>query len=109
MPKKNEHKIEQRRRVAPATQGQRDFAARVARRIREIRLEKDITQSELFERTGLPMATISCIENGIRWRRRFVDLRLLAHGLRCNVADFFLTPEKHDSMMRLLPAKEDHK
>lgn len=58
-------------------------AVSVGESVRIIRELQELSQNELAERTGIPQATISAIENG-RVRLGVERAKVLARALRCH-------------------------
>lgn len=58
-------------------------AVSVGESVRIIRELQELSQNELAERTGIPQATISAIEND-RVRLGVERAKVLAHALRCH-------------------------
>jgi transcriptional regulator with XRE-family HTH domain len=54
-----------------------DSVASFGRRVRELRLDNELTQEQLAERSGLTTVQISRIERGVREVRLTTILRLL--------------------------------
>ena len=64
----------------------------VSKRILELLKDRNMTQYQLFKRTGVPKATISSVVN---CRHPSVKLRIiheLCQGFEINIADFFDSP-----------------
>ena len=57
----------------------------VGESVRIIRELQDLSQNQLAERTGIPQATLSAIEND-RVRLGVERAKVLAHALRCHPA-----------------------
>jgi transcriptional regulator with XRE-family HTH domain len=66
-------------------------------RLRELRVEKLITQAELSQRTGLTEATISRIETGVT-RPRISTVRKLAAGLGVRPEELVIRGEVGDPL-----------
>ena len=64
----------------------------VSKRILELLKDRNMTQYQLFKRTGVPKATISSVVN---CRHPSVKLRIiheLCQGFEINIAEFFHSP-----------------
>lgn len=64
----------------------------VSRRVLELLRERNMTQYQLFKRTGVPRATISSIVN---CRHPSVKLRIIheiCQGFEISIAEFFASP-----------------
>lgn len=60
-------------------------------RLKEIRMEKQLTQEEVAARSGVTRATISKIESGEEVEVKVNTLEALAKALNCTVSDFLCT------------------
>lgn len=60
-------------------------------RLKEIRMEKKLTQEEVAAKSGVTRATISKIERGEEVEVKVNTLEALAKALNCTVSDFLCT------------------
>ncbi|MBV9929988.1 MAG: helix-turn-helix transcriptional regulator [Alphaproteobacteria bacterium] len=60
----------------------------LANRLRELRLERDLTQAALAELVGVSRKTINTVENGVFVPSTTLALKL-ARALGCRVEDIF--------------------
>lgn len=58
-------------------------------RVKEIREQKNMTQEELEQRSGISRQTISAIENGKAGNVTVATLRALANGLDTTINNLF--------------------
>ena len=63
----------------------------IGNRIRDLRLERNLTQEALAERAGLDRKTVNRIETGTV-SARLDQLLLIASGLRVHITDLFIGP-----------------
>ena len=75
--------------------------------IRRLRLEKDLTQRELAERSGLDVSYISGIERGCR-NVSLKSLEKVAKGLGCPISMTFMDLDTID-LKKCLPKKAKRK
>ena len=75
--------------------------------IRRLRLEKDLTQRELAERSGLDVSYISGIERGCR-NVSLKSLEKVAKGLGCPISKTFEALDRLD-LKKCLPKKAKRK
>ena len=75
--------------------------------IRRLRLEKDLTQRALAERSGLDVSYISGIERGCR-NVSLKSLEKVAKGLGCSMSKTFEALDKLD-LKKCLPKKAKRK
>ena len=79
-----------------------DVLAAVGSRLRALRLHRDITLTDLSERTGISTSTLSRLENG--QRRPSLELLLpLAQAYRVPLDELVGAPEVGDPRIRLKP------
>ena len=64
----------------------------VSRRILELLRERNMTQYQLFKRTGVPRATISGIVHCVNPSVKLRIIHELCQGFEINIADFFDSP-----------------
>ena len=75
--------------------------------IRRLRLEKDLTQRTLAERSGLDVSYISGIERGCR-NASLKSLEKVAKGLGCSMSKTFEALDRLD-LKKCLPKKAKRK
>ena len=75
--------------------------------IRRLRLEKDLTQRKLAERSGLDTSYISGIERGVR-NPSLKSLESVAMGLGCSISETCKDLDKLD-LAKSLPKKTKKK
>lgn len=75
--------------------------------IRRLRLEKDLTQRALAERSGLDVSYISGIERGCR-NASLKSLEKVAKGLGCSMSKTFEALDRLD-LKKCLPKKAKRK
>jgi putative transcriptional regulator len=68
------------------------MAEGLVNRLRELRVEHDLTQAALADRVGVSRKTINTVENGIFIPSTLLALRL-ARALGCNVEAIFALKE----------------
>lgn len=67
----------------------RDFAERMAERVRTFRVEQDRTLESVAGPAGLSIGALSEIEHGLRWRRVWLDIERLAKALKKTPRELF--------------------
>jgi transcriptional regulator with XRE-family HTH domain len=70
-------------------------------RLREVRLNRGLSQQELAERVGIPQPHVSAMESGVKFPNLLTVLRLAA-ALECKVTDLVRVFDKADLAL-LLP------
>jgi len=68
-----------------ARNGAVDYPARFARRLRLMREARGLTLEVVASRADMGLGALSEIENGKRWRHRFIALERLAKALGVTV------------------------
>ena len=69
------------------------MAERLVNRLRELRVEHDLTQAMLADRIGVSRKTINTVENGIFIPSTLLALKL-ARALGCRVEEVFALEEQ---------------
>jgi transcriptional regulator with XRE-family HTH domain len=68
-------------------------SAKIGRRIRQLREQRQWTQIRLAHKTGLALATISRLEQGTYEDQRLSTLRTIADAFEVQVADLLTEPD----------------
>ena len=80
-----------------------NIAARIGKRVLELRKDQELTQDQLAESSGVPQGTISRLERGVSGDVQISTVEKLAIALGVNI-ESLLAPSSDTEKMELMAA-----